>query len=88
MSAMSPPCGGTADNHCCWVDGVECPFVVKRGELVRCGLRERYGSWDAVHRSPEYLARIRPYWDRIGMEDCGDWPAPGRECGTCGVSGG
>ena len=49
-----------------------------------CTLRERLGSWDAVHADPEYLRDIRPALDECGVTvDCGDWPPPGTPCTEC-----
>jgi hypothetical protein len=52
-----------------------------------CGLRRRLGSWAKVHADPGYLEHVKPAWQRIGISDCGDWPAKGQTCATCGVIG-
>ncbi len=83
-----PRCQGTARDHCCWVDGEVCRFLVIDGDTIACGLRLRLGSWAAVHADAGYLAHVRPTWDEIGMADCGDWqPPPGEACGACGILG-
>jgi hypothetical protein len=82
--------GVTTDGHCCWIDGEVCLLLRDDGPLADrrwvCTLRERLGSWQAVHRDPAYLAVARPTMARLGT-DCGDWPGPGVRCGECGVTG-
>jgi len=82
-------CRATA-GHCCWIHGV-CPFLRDDGaDAARrwvCTLRERLGSWAAVHANAEYLATVAPTMRRAGQVDCGDWPGPGKTCGECGVTG-
>lgn len=76
---------GTLDgDHCCYVNGVECPFLERGTEPGRnfvCGLRRRLGSWPAVHADPEYQERVQKHWDEVGIESCGAWqPKPGECC--------
>jgi hypothetical protein len=84
-------CEGNADDHCCYLGqrGV-CEHLEEgtvEGRRWACGLRREYGSWDAAHASPDYV-EIRSYFRSVGTTvDCGDWPAPGNKCGTCGVIG-
>ena len=82
---------GAAAGHCCWLGqaGV-CPFLRDDGDADRrwvCTLRERLGSWAAVHADLGYQARVAPTMRAHGQVDCGDWPGPGVTCGECGVSG-
>jgi hypothetical protein len=72
------------------VDGPACRFLEVDTMPDRhwvCGLRRRLGSWEAVHNDPGYLEHVKPVWERIGISDCGDYPAQGEGCATCGVSG-
>lgn len=88
---MSSLCG-TGDTHCCWFKGVQCQYVQAADNPPykwKCVLREQYGSWEAVHTSPEYVDNIIPLWNSLddynGMT-CGDWPellVNGR-CRDCG----
>jgi hypothetical protein len=76
---------GTLDgDHCCYIEGVECPFLERGtvpGMTFVCGLRRRLGSWDAVHADPEYQAIVQSVWDRVGVASCGAWqPNPGECC--------
>jgi hypothetical protein len=83
-------CSGVSEDHCCYVDGQACPFLEEHtvpGRRWVCGLRRRLGSWTAVHADPGYQEHVRPVWDRLGIVDCGDWPAPGETCGECLVTG-
>ena len=82
---------GTHDDHCCWFAGIECPYVTASKHpnfKYACSLREKYGSWEATHQSPEYLKDVK---HKIKVEihgdiDCGDWPPPGQTC-HCGEKG-
>jgi hypothetical protein len=87
---MSGACGGNNADHCCYVAGVACPHLEENtveGRRWACGLRRELGDWASVHADPRYLADVKPHWLNVGMEDCGDYPAPGRSCGTCGMTG-
>jgi hypothetical protein len=82
-------CGKNPDDHCCWMGkrGV-CPFLTRStvpGFYWACELRRDLGSWDAVHQDSRYIEEVKAYWLSIGLEeDCGDYPAPGKKCHTCG----
>ena len=82
---------GTAETHCCWMQGEECAYVIPSPDPQfrwRCSLRSRYGSWFRTHISPEYLQWVKPKLVAAGiMEDCGDWPPPGQHCNDCGERG-
>jgi hypothetical protein len=72
-------CDGAGDangDHCCWLEGVECPFLERdtiEGRHYACGLRRELGSWDRVHADARYLTVVRPIWDRCGVVDCGQF---------------
>jgi hypothetical protein len=36
------------------------------------------GSWEAVHKSEQYVKKIKPVWERLKIKDCGDY-----ECENC-----
>jgi len=82
---------GTAKTHCCWIGGVQCPYVgiSSSDEFIwKCALREREGSWGAVYQTTEYESIVRPALDSAGIEqDCGAWPPPGVTCHDCGEVG-
>ena len=77
--------------HCCWIAGAICPFVrddgVQAARRFVCTLRERAGSWVAVHALPEYVEHVRPTLLLTGV-DCGDWPPAGATCAECGATDG
>lgn len=79
---------GTAAEHCCWFQGEACQYIEQsdRPDFVwDCRLRKDYGSWEAVHLSPEYLTNVKPKMIELGYAiDCGDWPPPGVVCNDCG----
>lgn len=84
-------CNGNDEDHCCWIDGNVCPHLEENtveGRRWACGLRRELGSWEAVHVDVRYLTDVQPCWDRVDPEGaCGEFPAPGKRCATCGVSG-
>lgn len=85
---MAGECPRDTPDHCCYLDGVACPFLsTDEDGLWACGLRAELGSWTLVHSDLRYLAVVRPIWDKVGMEDCGDYPALGRTCGECKLTG-
>jgi hypothetical protein len=72
-------------DHCCYIKGVECPFLERGtvpGRNYVCGLRRRLGSWDAVHADPGYQQRVQAHWNTLpGIESCGAWqPDPNMCC--------
>lgn len=88
-----PDCTGNNSDHCCYVNGVDCPNLiidVVPGRKYACGLRHELGSWEAVYSDPRYTP-IQAVWDTPGSNlagyKCGEWPAPGFTCGTCGLIG-
>jgi hypothetical protein len=85
-------CLGVSTDHCCYVAGVTCRFLRDDGPTRSrrwvCTLREKLGSWKAVHADPGYLEHVRPAWSRTpGVTDCGDFPLKGEACAECGVVG-
>lgn len=80
-----------ADGHCCWIVGGVCPLLRDDGPGASrrwvCTLRERLGSWQAVHTDPEYLRTVGPVVMELVGVYCGDWPRPGETCAECGVTG-
>jgi hypothetical protein len=83
--------GVTTEGHCCWIDGVVCPFLRDDGAAASrrwvCTLREELGSWPAVHADKRYLTFVRDPLHRVVEVDCGDWPPPGEKCAECGAIG-
>jgi hypothetical protein len=85
-------CEGNRADHCCYVAGVACQFLRDDGSAAQrrwiCTLREKLGSWGAVHIDPGYVTAVRPMWERINPAlNCGDWPPPDMTCQACGVTG-
>lgn len=88
-------CGSNPTDHCCYVNGKTCPFLrttdqrtrAEDGFYWKCALRAKLGSWAEVHTHHLYLKYVKPRWEEIGMEDCGDYPVPGKVCRTCGKQG-
>jgi len=82
---------GTGADHCCYISGVVCPFLIpsyEAGYNWACSLRQQKGSWDEVHASKEYKVFVQPALRTAGIEqDCGHWPPPGVKCGDCGMVG-
>lgn len=70
-------------DHCCYLDGEVCDFLIDNGEpgegRFRCALRVELGSWDAVHADPRYQP-IQAHWDKVGISSCGEWQP---EDGVC-----
>ena len=57
-----------------------------KGRRWACGLRLKYGDWDAAIASPEYQENIEPHFGPQGI-NCKDWPdlTKGQSCGECGL---
>ncbi len=64
-----PVCTGEGANgtHCCYLRGVRCIHLVENveGRRYACGLRIKYGSWEAMNASPEYKP-IGEHWKANG----------------------
>jgi len=78
-------CDGFGDSegkHCCWLDGVECPFLVtdpaitdpSQGRRYSCGLLLDRKTWAKVYQDQRYIDTVKPVWLAKGVPDCGDWP--------------
>jgi hypothetical protein len=81
---MSNVChgGGTPEgDHCCYVAGERCAYLVENvdGRRWACGLMVELGSWDLVHADPRY-APIQAEWDKVGIESCGAWGEGTNQC--------
>lgn len=76
--------GLRSGDHCCWVNGRECDFLIRVDGQPRCSLLLRFlpesGSvaeaWDKVHRSKEYReSAAHSYFVRnMPGYGCGDFP--------------
>ena len=69
-------------DHCCYVAGKVCDFLVENvgSRRFACGLRLELGSWDKVHADPRYQP-IQAEWDKVGIASCGEWqPKKGQCC--------
>lgn len=74
------------EDHCCYLNGPICPHLVENevdGGWA-CGLFVKYGDWDQVIASTEYLADVDPRLSPFNI-NCRDYPK-GKYCGTCGRS--
>ena len=80
-------CHGNREDHCCYVAGQRCPYLVENvnGRRWACGLMVELGSWDLVHADPRY-APIQAEWDLVGIESCGAWGSGSNQCCYKGVS--
>jgi hypothetical protein len=87
---VTAPCSGMNEDHCCYLDGKVCVFLLENsnGRRWSCSLRAKLGSWDSVHRDSKYLTVVKPSLDKLDLPDCGDWPRFGERCEVCGVVGG
>ena len=99
MAAQGRPmCDGRGDehgDHCCYLNGVECPFLERDtipGRFYSCGLLRELGSWAAVYKDARYQEVVQVEWDKLpsprkGWKRCGEFPVPeaiGRA--RCGMS--
>ena len=60
-------CHGNADEHCCVIAGKTCDYLEENtvpGRRWACGLLVKYGSWDRMNISDEYLP-IGQHWQSI-----------------------
>ena len=60
--------GSPDGDHCCYLAGQRCPFLVENvaGRRFACGLRLEYDSWEAVIRDRRYQA-VGEHWEMIGQ---------------------
>jgi hypothetical protein len=80
-------CHGNQPDHCCYVDGERCRYLVENtnGRRWACGLFVALGSWDAVHADNGYLEHVQSVWDRAGIESCGAWGPGTDQCCYAGT---
>ncbi len=66
--------GGGGD-HCCWIDGEECEYLV-RTPLPRCSLLLELGTWNKVHKDTRWKRSSAGKWFKKFHPGygCGDWP--------------
>lgn len=72
-------CHGNGDTHCCYINGVECQYLIKNvnDRKWSCGLLTQYENWDTVYTSQQYTNNVQPYLIAAGSPDCGKWVGPG-----------
>ena len=72
-------------NHCCYVNGVECPFLehgTEVGQDLSCQLRRENGSWEAAIADPRYSrGKNSPgrVFAQFSYKNCKDYQC--KECG-------
>jgi hypothetical protein len=87
------PCLGNGEDHCCYIKGKPCPFLIfdyidETGHFRKwaCSLRAKYGNWDDVLADPEYQRATEGAW-APGV-NCRDWPdGEGWNAGPCSKCG-
>ena len=91
------PCLGNSTKSCCFIKGIECPYVIynytdENGHFRKwaCFLRAELGDWDKVIVDPRYQDLIDAGSWAKGL-NCRDWPdaleGPNRgTCKECGVN--
>lgn len=89
------PCHGNGPDHCCYIRGKPCQFLIENhvdetGQLRKwaCGLRAELGDWNKVLNDPRYIEHVAGSW-RDGI-NCRDWPdgdgVNGDYCNKCGAN--
>lgn len=89
------PCLGNGNDHCCYIKGQECVFLIRNytdenGHFRKwaCSLRAKYGNWDDVLADPMWQTICGNAW-KNGL-NCKEWPdgeGPNRGvCHECGVN--
>jgi len=89
------PCLGNGNDHCCWIKGKECKFIIRNytdenGHFRKwaCSLRAELGDWDKVLADPRWKAEVEGSW--VSGLNCRDWPdgeGPNKgTCEECGIS--
>lgn len=90
------PCNGNGNDHCCYIKGDQCPYVIQdytdeNGHFRKwaCFLRAELGDWDKVLADPRWISVTKDAWQN-GL-NCRDWPdAPEGVnrgvCKECGVN--
>lgn len=75
----------SATGHCCYVNGVVCPFLergTETGQDLSCQLRRENGSWEAAIADPRYTrGRNSPgrVFAQFPYKNCKDY-----QCFECG----
>ncbi len=88
---MATICTGRGDlsgDHCCYVSGKVCEFLIENhgDRRFACGLMVELGDWGKVHTDPRYAA-LAIHWKSQPL--CGDWqPKPSVCCREGWVSDG
>lgn len=59
---------GVNGDHCCYLNGETCEFLVENvaGRRYACGLRLEYDSWEGVIRDRRYQP-VGEFWESIGQ---------------------
>lgn len=89
------PCLGNGPDHCCYIKGKECRFLIRdhtdeTGHFRKfaCSLRIKHGNWDDVLADPDWIKNVQGSWR--GDINCRDWPdgdgVNGDYCSKCGVN--
>lgn len=89
------PCLGNGNDHCCWIGGKECQFIIRdytdetgHHRKWACSLRAELGNWDAVMADSRWIENVKGSW--VDGLNCRDWPdgtGPNRGvCEECGVN--
>lgn len=65
------PCSGEGrpnGDHCCYLDGVRCPYLVENanGRRYACSIRLKYDSWEEMNASDEYHY-VGKFWELKGL---------------------
>lgn len=89
------PCLGNGEDHCCYIKGAECRFLIRNytdetGYYRKwaCSLRAELGDWDKVLADPRWIEHVQNSW-KHGL-NCKDWPdgegVNRGVCENCGVN--
>ena len=85
---MVADCTGRGDvngDHCCYLSGRVCDFLIDTktpgDERFRCGLMAELGDWTKVHTDPRYVTIGHHFnVDPGGVGLCGDWQPKAGQC--------
>lgn len=66
--------GGANGDHCCWIAGEVCEYMIENyeGRRFACALRVELGDWATVYADPRY-APIAASLQITNTALCGDW---------------
>lgn len=76
---MPSTCHGNGAEHCCWFQGVQCPFVEENtmpGRRWACGLARELGGFP-IADDPRWQETVRPMAEAAGLPTdylCANWP--------------